>query len=259
MASIKHNLNVASSVLASSFSLWYGTDAVHRKSKPQPEKSITLYDIENCPYCRVVRAALCELDLNVEIRPCPKGGTVWRKEAEAVGGKQQFPLLVDANTDTVMYESADIVNYLFNTYLGKVPSKWSPAAVALLTAGSAVASGTRLGTGLKGRANKQPAKALTVYTFETSPFGRPVRDRLCELEIPYTLVNLGKERLLDYGPADRSWLFGKEYKPRAGGKREIMQAKHGHIASPYLVDPNTDIEMAESEDIMAYLQATYGA
>ena len=259
MSSFKHYLNVMGSVGASSLSAFYGTDARHRQRQPQPAKTITLYDIENCPYCRVVRMALCELNLDVEIRPCPKQGTVWRKEAEAIGGKQQFPLLVDANTDTVMYESADIVAYLFTEYLGKIPARWSAAAVKALTAGCIAGSGVRAGRGLKVKPNKQPAEPLIVYTFESSPFGRPVRERLSELEIPYHLINLGKEQLLDYGPSDRSWLLGKEYVPRKGGKRDLMQQQHGHIASPYLVDPNQKIEMPEGEAIMAYLDKTYGA
>ena len=33
----------------------------------KPEQMLQLYDIENCPYCRLVREALTELDLDVEI------------------------------------------------------------------------------------------------------------------------------------------------------------------------------------------------
>ena len=32
----------------------------------------------------------------------------------------------------------------------------------------------------------------------------------------------------------------------------------GKMQVPYLVDPNTGIEMFESTDIIAYLEATYG-
>jgi len=259
MSSAKHTLNVLGSAAASSASAWYGTDARHRQRKPQPEKPITLYDIENCPYCRLVRMALCELNLDVNIRPCPEGGTIWRKEAERRGGKQLYPLLVDSNTKTVMYESADIVAYLFNTYLGNVPSRWSPKAIRMLLKGSMATSMLRGRKGLVVKPNRQPGTPLTLYSFESSPFARPVRERLSELEIPYKLINLGKERLLDYGPADRSWLLGKEYAPRKDGKRDRMQQAHGHIASPYLIDPNQAIEMAESEAIMAYLDKTYGA
>lgn len=37
----------------------------------------------------------------------------YRSEAVDIGGKAQFPLLVDPNTDTVLYESDAIVTYLW--------------------------------------------------------------------------------------------------------------------------------------------------
>lgn len=38
------------------------------------------------------------MDLDVDVRPCPKGGSVWRNKVIAEGGKAQFPYLVDENT-----------------------------------------------------------------------------------------------------------------------------------------------------------------
>lgn len=38
------------------------------------------------------------LDLDVDVRPCPKGGAVWRNKVIEMGGKAQFPFLVDENT-----------------------------------------------------------------------------------------------------------------------------------------------------------------
>jgi len=35
---------------------------------------------------------------------------------EAAGGKQQYPYLVDPNTNTEMFESEEIVDYLLATY-----------------------------------------------------------------------------------------------------------------------------------------------
>ena len=68
-----------------------------------------LYEFEACPYCRFVREAVTALDLVVDVKPCGRGSR-HRAEARKVGGKEQFPLLVDG--DTVLYESADIVDYL---------------------------------------------------------------------------------------------------------------------------------------------------
>ena len=57
--------NIASSLLAT---LVRGTSGI--QSSPaavKPEQLLQLYDIENCPYCRLVREALTELDLDVEM------------------------------------------------------------------------------------------------------------------------------------------------------------------------------------------------
>ena len=41
--------------------------------------SLELYEFESCPFCRKVRDALTELDLEAMIYPCPKGGSVFRE------------------------------------------------------------------------------------------------------------------------------------------------------------------------------------
>lgn len=48
--------------------------------------------------CAQVREAFSVLDLDVDVRPCPKGGAVWRNKAIELGGTAQFPYLVDENT-----------------------------------------------------------------------------------------------------------------------------------------------------------------
>jgi hypothetical protein len=45
-----------------------------------------------------VREAISVLDLDVRVYPCPKGGPTWRPKAVELGGKAQFPFLVDPNT-----------------------------------------------------------------------------------------------------------------------------------------------------------------
>src|SRR5689334_14159884 len=102
-------------LLAGTVRGWRGTTAFAPPAS-RPETLLKLYDIEASPYCRLVREVLTELDLDVLILPCPTGGTRFRPEAEAVGGKRQFPLLVDDNTQARLYESADIIDYLEKTY-----------------------------------------------------------------------------------------------------------------------------------------------
>src|SRR5512139_1825195 len=108
-------LDVSRSIVSSSLAGWRGA-AAFRPAKWQPEHRLELYDMENCPYCRLVRETLTELDLDVVIKPCPKGGTRFRPFVVADGGKAQFPYLVDPNTGVRMYESADIMEYLGETY-----------------------------------------------------------------------------------------------------------------------------------------------
>jgi len=82
----------------------------------QPARHLQLYEFEACPYCRLVREALTELDLDALIFPTPHGGKRFRPKVEQLGGRQQFPFLVDPNTGESMYESADIIAYLYRRY-----------------------------------------------------------------------------------------------------------------------------------------------
>ena len=105
---LARTLAVSSSVLASQLRGWRGT-AAYRPATKQPAQLLELYEYEGCPYCRLVRETLTELDLDARIYPCPKGGTRFRPKVKELGGKQQFPYLVDPNTGRKLYESADIV------------------------------------------------------------------------------------------------------------------------------------------------------
>jgi glutaredoxin len=84
-------LNLISSTLASTLRGWQGISA--RTDTEQPEQLLNIYDIENCPFCRIVREVLTELDLDAIILPCPKGGDRFRAELLERGGKHQFPYL----------------------------------------------------------------------------------------------------------------------------------------------------------------------
>ncbi|MEM9255064.1 MAG: glutathione S-transferase N-terminal domain-containing protein [Pseudomonadota bacterium] len=136
-------------------------------SKPashKPDVLLRLYDIENCPYCRLVREVLTELDLDALILPGPRGGGRYRPEAEGMGGKAQFPYLVDENTGAAMYESLDIVSYLFETYGQRsVPYKWRLGS--LQTLGSMAASWPRMTQGLRAEHSEQPEQPLELYSF----------------------------------------------------------------------------------------------
>jgi glutathione S-transferase len=204
------------------------------KLGPRPELPLELYEFEACPYCRKVREALTMLDLEAMIYPCPKNGPRFRKEVVAKGGKAQFPYLEDPNTGEAMYESDDIVAYLYRNYGdGGVPIYLSLGP--LTTLGASLASVYRLGLGHRYRPARPPEKPLELYSFEISPYCRIAREALCSLEIPYLLHNVGKN----------------------SPSRPAFEKRSGKMMVPYLVDPNTDTEMFESADIVAYLERTY--
>src|SRR5690606_35718364 len=141
----------------------------------------------------------------------------FRPEVERLGGKSQFPYLVDENTGVRMYESRDIAEYLFREY-GKmeVPGMYRVGPVTRLTSG--LVTGARAGRGLRVRPSRAPEKPLELTSFEGSPYARLVRERLTELELPYTLHNLAKEHWKEIGPAVRR-ITPNPYVPREGGKR----------------------------------------
>jgi len=226
-------LDVATSMFTTVSRLGAGVQA--RRPARRPERRLELYEFEACPFCRKVRDALTELDLEAMVYPCPKGGTVYRPKAIELGGKAQFPYLVDPNTGTAMYESDDIVAYLFATYGGRDPGMLLRGPLA--TASSMLASAFRPAGGGQARSSRRPAKPLELWSFEASPFCRIAREALCELELPYVLHNVGKD----------------------GAGRPDFIARSGKMMVPYLVDPNTGREMFESAEIRDYLNATYGA
>jgi glutathione S-transferase len=80
-----------------------------------PAQPLILYNYEGNQFCRLVREALCELDLPHEMRPTGKGSPR-RSELQEKSGKTTAPYLIDPNGPVQMGESADIVEYLWTTY-----------------------------------------------------------------------------------------------------------------------------------------------
>ena len=97
---------------------------------------------------------------------------------------------------------------------------------------------------------------LALWSFESSPYTRLVRERMSELELAYVVHNLGKEQFADMGPAVMRVKPGP-YKPKPGGRREQVLAKYGRVQVPYLEDPNTGTKLYESREIIEYLEREY--
>ena len=223
----------------------------------RPALLFELYEFEGCPFCRVVREVLTELDLDAMIYPCPKGGTRFRPELLKQGGKEQFPFLRDPSTGTAMYESADIIAYLFETYGGgTVPMRWR--AIGAQQFGSALAGLWRFGAGRSVRPSVTPAQPLELYSFEASPFARLVRERLCELEIPYVLRSMGRSTATDWLPPSVRDALKIQSAPETLNRKVLLE-RAGRITVPYLVDPNFGVEMGEAAAIIEHLQTRYGA
>jgi glutathione S-transferase len=223
-------------VVSSSFAtaIRTGGGLVARPAHKQPEKLLELYEFEACPYCRRAREALTLFDLDAMVYPCPKGGTRFRPKAIALSGKSRFPFLVDPNTGKSMLESADIVQYLAETYEAPRKPYWIPPFCPVT---STLASAARPTRGLRARPSREPGKPLELWSFEASPYCRLAREALCELELPYVLHNVGK----------------------GSPQRDAFVKRSGKMMVPYLVDPNPGREMFESAEIVAYLNATYAA
>lgn len=98
----------------------------------------------------------------------------------------------------------------------------------------------RLGRGLYPTVRRDqrpnPKRLLEVFEFEACPYCRKVREVLCELDLDYLVHPVAQ------GSPHRAEL------ERRGGKQQV----------PYLIDPNTQTQLYESEDIIAYLNTHYG-
>ena len=252
-------LDVTTSVIASQLRGWRGS-MIQRAARKQPAQPLALYEFEACPFCRLVRERLTELDLDVMVYPCPKGGERFRPTVKNLGGKQQYPFMVDPNTGTSLYGSYDIIRYVNETYEGRARNP-SGLRRRLAIGMASMATGSRAIRGLRGffaRPSRAPDKPLALYSFESSPFSRLVREVLCELELPYFLHNTGKARMSDIGPP--VWRDRIFKAPKGTSRnRRFLEAHTGRVQVPYLIDPNTGVEMYESAAIIAYLEKTYAA
>jgi glutathione S-transferase len=79
---------------------------------------------------------------------------------------------------------------------------------------------------------------LTLYELEGCPYCAKVTTKLEELGLEYDSITV----------------------PRSHSERTEVKAVSGQTGVPVLVDPEHDVEgMPESDDIVAYLEETYGA
>ena len=203
---------------------------------PRPREMLVLFEFEACPFCRRVREALTRLDLEVLVRPCPKGGGRHREALVALGGKAQVPFLVDPNTGDRLYESREIVDHLERHY--GASRTVADAGLGLLGSTPAlVLSGLPRGVaGSRARASRAAAEPLVLYGWEAQPESRVVREVLCELELAY---------------------LSRPIAPGSARRSEPVAAGEAMGWAPRLVDPNAGEERVGMESIVDHLEATY--
>ena len=179
----------------------------------------------------------------------------WAEYLGAAGYTVRVPLLQDRSAGRVVSGKDAILLHLFATYRPKKPT--IPLRYRAGSTSSKLATRIRQGRGVAATPANPAEQDLELYSFESSPFSRLVRERLTELELAYYLHNLGKEQRADIGPAGKTLTFGKPYAPVPGGKREQLLALGGQIQVPYLIDPNTGTALYESRAILDYLERAY--
>lgn len=166
----------------------------------------------------------------------------------------QFPLLVDPNHNLVLYESAAIIDHLWNSYGAEATP---PLAYRLLYAVptvnlllSALASFLRplpWHGHLKIPA-RTPAKPLQLYGHANGVHFKLVCEKLTCLEIPFVLM-----------PTPMGGDLRSEYFQRFGHRLGLLRRLAG-VPKVLLVDPNTGAELFQSLDsdrILPYLANLY--
>jgi glutathione S-transferase len=207
----------------------------------RPREPIVLYEYDASPFCRKVREACAILDLEVLCKPCPGARQGFSDELFELTGRRTVPCLVDStNGVDYMFESDDIINHLFDTYgLGATTVPFTlKGTFATLTCGlAALARGMPASSMLPGtRPDTSKMIPLTIFGYEPSPFVKPVREKLCSLGLPHLVINTAR------GSVNRAKLI-----ERTGKQFQV----------PYLIDPNTGVELFESIEIQKYLDDVY--
>ena len=197
---------------------------------PRPEKMLTFYDNDSSSGCRRVREMMNLLDLTYLTVP--------------TFDNSQFPLLEDPNTGEKITGDDAIIDHLVDAY-GPPKESYDEKALwpikfrQFAMATSWLASAIRGRPGAEKQSNARPdngsMRPIELWAYECSPFVKPVKEKLSSLGIPHTVVSCS----------------------RGSSNRDRMVDKTGRFQVPYIVDPNTGIDMYESAEIVEYLDKAY--
>jgi glutaredoxin len=251
--SVPTPLDTLTSGLASISRLPHGVECEANAIKGSSVRLKTLYDVESNNACRLVRERITELDLCVEqVVPSAKNSRISSTDRTT----EEIPRLVvveqDDSNERVLTGAPEIVSYLNSAFsteksgdTNEDPDIQKQIIDTLSTIGGYVALLLRLGRGsavasaaLDNPNQKvpRPKQPLVLYSYEGNQFCRLVREVLCELDLPYELRSAGKQS------------------PR---RAELAEITGGSSQCPFLIDPNRNVQMAESADIIKYLYANY--
>ena len=254
--SVPNPLDTLTSGLASTCRFARGVTAVPTNKQP---RLIRLYDVENDSACRAVRERITELDLGVQkVIPATANSRVFLDSSYeyTLPSNAEIPRLVveDDTGDEIVLEGASaIVSYLDewtkngvnNTKHGSGEVLGKSAFNALVGIGGLMANLFRLGRGVLVteaascdgvNVVPRPQQPLILYSYEGNQFCRLVREVLTELDIVYELRSAGKQ---------------------SKRREEVAKLSGGSTQSPFLIDPNTGVQMGQSSDIIQYLYRTY--
>ena len=241
LASIPTPLDTLTSGLASMCRLPKGVQVDDSSAATEPIRLVRLYDVENSPSCRRVRERISELDLTIDrVVPAASNSRVFTDETLSPGTVlPRLDVILD-DKESVL-SGADAILAFFDQYTSTTLAGEDKDQLQgkLLAAGNVVASWLRTGRGdtvCSAALPSQPKQPLILYSYEGNQFCRLVREVLTELDLAYELRNAGKGS------------------PR---RQELAARTGGSSQCPYLVDPNTDSELAESADIIRYLYTNY--
>lgn len=76
---------------------------------------INLFYLSTCPYCKKVIDFLDNNNIEYKLLDINEHENF--NKLLKIGKKRQVPFIIDTNTGNVMYESADIIDYLTKEYL----------------------------------------------------------------------------------------------------------------------------------------------
>ncbi|MEM7004800.1 MAG: glutathione S-transferase N-terminal domain-containing protein [Pseudomonadota bacterium] len=172
------NLTLSAAVSALRLGAGYSPDQTI-SHEPMP----VLYEFEACPFCRITRESISEAGLVVHVKPCPKNGLRYRPDVTMLGGKAQFPFMVNTLTGEGQYESADIARQTESLAGRKRP--WVHWLGPINTLSSFYSNLFRFYNGGSVVPSKEPQKPLQYYGSELDPGGRLVKERLSSMELEY--------------------------------------------------------------------------